>query len=115
MQFHNVPVRPWSKVAIDVFTVLGRDFLVTVDFYSDFWELDELTSTNTSNIILACKSHFARYGVPDELVSDNAPQFISTEFSECQNLGSFLTLHPRLTTVARMAKRKVLLKSLSIY
>ena len=82
MQFHNVPVRPWSKVAIDVFTVLGRDFLVTVDFYSDFWELDELTSTNTSNIILACKSHFARYGVPDELVSDNAPQFTSTEFSE---------------------------------
>ena len=33
-------------MAIDVFTVLGRDFLVTVDFYSDFWELDELTSTN---------------------------------------------------------------------
>ena len=65
MQFHNVPVRPWSKVAIDVFTVLGRGLSCYCRFFtSDFWELDELTSTNTSNIILACKSHFARYGGP---------------------------------------------------
>ena len=44
-------------------------------------------------------------------MSDNAPQFTSTEFSEfSKSLEVFLTLHPRLTTVARMAKRKVLLK-----
>ena len=30
MQFYNVSVRPWSKVALDVFTVSGRDFFVIV-------------------------------------------------------------------------------------
>ena len=118
MQFHNVPVRPCSKVVIDVFTVLGRDFLVTVDFYSDFWELlDEFTSTNTSNIILACKSHFARYGVPDELVSDNnAPQFTSTEFSEFSKSWEFshVTSSPYYSRSNGKAESAVI-KSLSIY
>ena len=44
MQFHNIPERPWSKVAMDVFTLYNRDYLVIVDFYSDFWEVDKLTS-----------------------------------------------------------------------
>ena len=32
------------------------------------------------SIIVACKRHFARYGIPDELLSDNAPHFTSSEF-----------------------------------
>ena len=42
MQFHKIPERPWSKVAMDVFILYNRDYLVIVDFYSDFWEVDEL-------------------------------------------------------------------------
>ena len=80
MQFHKIPERPWSKVAMDVFTLYNCDYLVIVDFYSDFWEVDELNCTNSSRIIVACKQHFARYRIPDELLSDNASHFISSEF-----------------------------------
>ena len=62
MQIHNVPVRPWSKMALDVFVVLERNFLGTLDFYSDFWTLDELSIANPSNIISASERHFVPCG-----------------------------------------------------
>ena len=42
MQTHKIPERPWSKVAADLVTIKGQSYLVTVDYYSDFLEADEL-------------------------------------------------------------------------
>ena len=81
MQFHSLPKRPWSKVALDVFTAFERNYLVTVDYYSDFWEVEELPSTSSFNIISICKRHFARYGIPHEVISDNVAQFTREEFA----------------------------------
>ena len=53
----------------------------TVDHYSDFIELDELDKTLSSTVIKHSKSHFARHGIPEVLLSDNGPQFVSTEFA----------------------------------
>ena len=36
--------------------------------------------TNSKSIINKLKGHFARYGIPDCLVSDNGPQFTSEAF-----------------------------------
>ena len=33
MIFHNIPERPWCKVAVDVFTSYNRDYFVIVDFF----------------------------------------------------------------------------------
>jgi transposase InsO family protein len=81
-----VPDTAWSKVAIDIagpyFTApVGRRFIVTIiDYYSKFPEV-LLTDTTTSlSIIKWLEEVFARYGNPDELVSDNGPQFVSHEF-----------------------------------
>ena len=71
--------RPWQIVGCDLFELDGKDYLVTVDFYSNFWEVDFLSSKHVSTIILALKKHFARYGSPEELVSDCSP-FESAEF-----------------------------------
>ena len=38
-----------------------------------------MKSTESSNIIEALRSVFADYGLPDSLVSDNAPNFVSEE------------------------------------
>lgn len=38
-----------------------------------------LTSTTTSSVINAMKSVFARHGIPSTLVSDDGPQFTSSE------------------------------------
>lgn len=37
---HEVPHRPWEKVAVDLFSLNQKDYLVTVDYYSGYWELD---------------------------------------------------------------------------
>ena len=79
--FYNVPERPWCKVAVKLFTSYNRDYFVVVDFFSDYWELDGLNSATSANIIGICKRHFARNGIPDELVSDNAAVFTSSEFA----------------------------------
>ena len=79
MMLHNIPERSWCKVAVDLFTLYNRDYFVIVDFFSDYWELDELNSATSANIIRICKRYFARYGILNELISDNAAVSTSSE------------------------------------
>ena len=39
-----------------------------------------MPTTTSSKTIETLKSHFARYGLPEKIVSDNGPQFTSDEF-----------------------------------
>ena len=86
---HEVPSRPWEKIATDIFTLDGKDYLVTIDCYSNFWEVDRLPNTKASTTILKLKSHFARYGIPDQVISDNGPQFTSDEFADFSRTWDF--------------------------
>ncbi|XP_028412521.1 uncharacterized protein LOC114535405 [Dendronephthya gigantea] len=82
MKSHEIPVLPWQKVSVDLFHLDGKNYLVTIDHYSDFFELDSLTSTYTRTVIRAMKKNFARFGIPQEWVSDNGPQFDSHEYTQ---------------------------------
>lgn len=42
--------------------------------------MDKLPDTKSSTFILKLKNYFARYGCPDQVVSDNGPPFASKEF-----------------------------------
>ena len=75
-----VPDRPWSRVAVDLFTLGRKDYIIMVDDYSNFFEFNILPQTTTSAIVTSMKSQFARHGIPDEVRSDNGPQFASTNF-----------------------------------
>lgn len=77
---HDVSYRPWSKVGTDLFSWHNKDYMVTVDYYSNFWEVDYLPDTKSSTVIHKLKAHFARQGIPDVLISDNGPQYSSQEF-----------------------------------
>nr|XP_006818475.1 PREDICTED: uncharacterized protein K02A2.6-like [Saccoglossus kowalevskii] len=78
---YEIPSRPWKMVGQDLFTYNKTDYLITVDYYSDYWELDKLDTDTTSSTIVNCtKSHFARHGIPENVISDNGPQFISNEY-----------------------------------
>ena len=77
---HEIPERPWSRVAMDIFSLEGEDHLITVDFYSDFWDVDKLSDMTSETVIDHSKVHFSRYGVPDVVVTDNGGQFDSDEF-----------------------------------
>ena len=80
LQPHPVPDRPWQRVATDLFTFENRNYLALLDCLSNFIELDYLPDTSSLAVIRKLKMHFARHGVTDCLVSDNGPQYISSEF-----------------------------------
>ena len=82
MQSHQIPDRPWSRVAADQFKLHGKDYIVLVDFYSDFIEIKELQENTSSAVIEFLKEQYSRYGIPDTLVTDNGPQFTSQEFRQ---------------------------------
>jgi len=47
----DVPDRPWQKVGIDLLTHKSIDYVITVDYFSNFWEIDKLNHT-TSNAVI---------------------------------------------------------------
>ncbi|CAB3981085.1 Retrovirus-related Pol poly from transposon [Paramuricea clavata] len=85
---HKVPDRPWGKIATDLFEFDGKEYLVTVDYFSIFFEIDRLYCTQAVSVIRKLKAHLARYGIPEELISDQGPQFTSGKFKNfCASYG----------------------------
>ena len=82
MMPHDIPERPWEKVGVDLFSLNNRDYLITVDYCSNFWKVDNLSSTESISVIRKLKAHFARYGIPDVVMSDNGPQFSLERFAK---------------------------------
>ena len=58
--------------------VSRKDFMVVVDYYSIWIEILQLSNTTSAAYIAKLKDIFARFGIPIELVSDNAPQLSSS-------------------------------------
>lgn len=78
----EIPDLPWQHIACDIFENNGHDYLVTVDHYSDFFEIDRLKTKESTEIIRCVKAHMARHGIPERLTSDNGTQFTSTQFQK---------------------------------
>ena len=76
----EVPQYPFQHVGLDIFTFSGMEYLITVDYYSRFFEVDKLAISNSQQVISKLKMHFARYGIPEKITSDNGPQFSSEQF-----------------------------------
>ena len=79
---HDPPHRPWTKVGAELCELDGRTYLVLVDYYSNFIEVDYLKETTSAKVITRCKSQFACHGIPDIFFTDNGPQFPSQIFRE---------------------------------
>ncbi|XP_003739435.1 uncharacterized protein K02A2.6-like [Galendromus occidentalis] len=83
---------PFQIIYQDLFTHSGKQYLVTVDVYSDYFEIDDLgADTTAERLVRATQKHFSRYGAPMELHSDNGPQFTSATFQDF--LASWGTVH----------------------
>lgn len=88
-----------------LFSYNGKEFLITVGCYSNFWEIDLLASTSAPTMVTTLKNHFARYRCPDTPVSDNGPQFTSQEFAYFVKAWQFK--HRTISPGNRKANRKV--------
>ncbi|XP_062511687.1 uncharacterized protein K02A2.6-like [Corticium candelabrum] len=82
-----LPQGPWEDLATDLLGPLptGETLLVTVDYYSRYFEVDILRSTTAQSVINRLNVHFARYGIPRSIRTDNGPQFIASEFTAFLN------------------------------
>ena len=69
---HKIPTRPWSKVATDLFVYNGDNFVVIVDYYSNFIEVERVKSTSSQSVTQVLKTIFGRNGIPD---TDNGPTY----------------------------------------
>lgn len=74
----------------------GHDFLIATDYYSQYWEMAQLPDTKAATVIRFTKSILARHGIPDEIKSDNGPQY-SQEYKKCSQEWNFkhTTVSPR--------------------
>lgn len=75
------PDGPWKRIHVDYAGPFqGSMFIVIVDAHSKWLEVVPMSTTTTEKTLGVLRSMFARYGLPEQLVSDNGPQFTSTEF-----------------------------------
>ena len=86
---HSIPSRPWQITGTDLFWWNNTNYLLVVDYYRNFSEICRLHNTQSSTVIQHTKSIFARYGIPEVVISDNGPQYASQEYEEFTNTRGF--------------------------
>ena len=104
------PDYPWQKVGSDLFKLNGQKYLLlVVDYFSRFLEVTKLSTTTSVAIIHVLKTTFSRYGIPEVLITDNGPQYTSSEMKEFSNRYGFthVTSSPRYPQGNGQAERAV--------
>ena len=77
------PSKPWVRLHLDFAgPFLGKSYLIAVDAYSKWPEIVEMSSTTAAQTITVLRQIFMTHGIPEQLVSDNGPQFTSSEFAD---------------------------------
>ena len=75
---HDIPGLPWQVVETDLFEFGGQTYLLVTDFYSRYFEIELLRQNTAICVINNLKKIFARFGIPEKVVSDNGPQYSNT-------------------------------------
>ena len=77
---HEIPDKPWTKVGMDLFKIQGRTYLIVEDYYSKYFEINNLLKNTSPIVIKKRKVMFTRHRIPKLIISDNGPEFTSIEF-----------------------------------
>ena len=109
LQHHDVPDYPFQVVASDLFELDGSSYLLAVDYYSRWVNVAKLPNTRSVTLIEQFEKWFCDFGIPETLISDNGPQYSSSEFKECmQKLRiNHVTSSPYYAESNGMAERAV--------
>ena len=75
--------RPWQRIYIDFMEpFLQQMFLIVIDSFSKWPEVIVMKSTTAKKTIDELRCLFSRWGIPEQIVSDNSPQFKCDEFKQ---------------------------------
>ena len=103
----KVPLMPWwwpasvgERIHADFAELKGQQFLIVIDAYSKWPEIKPMTRITSQATINQLRTIFSTWGLPRELVTDNGPAFVSSEFADfCQRNGirhvRVTPFHPR--------------------
>ena len=80
MKITDLPDEPWQKVGTDLFHLDGKNYLLVIDYLSNYPEIALLFSMSATCVIKHMKSIFARHGIPQIVYSDNGPSYSCKEF-----------------------------------
>ena len=96
-------------MATDLFQLDGSTYLLAVDYFSRYPEVIELTSTSSKAVISSLKAIFSCHGIPLVLMSDNGPQFDSSDMKQFANTYGFkhITSSPHYPQSNGLAERTV--------
>ena len=75
------PSRPWSRLHLDFAGPFqGKYILITIDAHSKWIEAVCTASTSSLSVIEELRTSFAKFGIPESIVTDNGTCFVSAEF-----------------------------------
>ena len=77
-----LPSLPWQKVGTDLFEWKKSVYLLIIDYYSRWIEVAKLDRPTADSVITHSSSIFARHGIPETVISDNGPQYVSEAYSK---------------------------------
>lgn len=82
------PSRPGARVHIDFAgPFMGGMYMIIIDAHSKWIDVVQMNKITSAATIKVLTNTFASWGIPEQIVSDNGPAFISQEFE------MFMTLH----------------------
>ena len=104
-----LPERPWEYIAVDLCDYKNKTYMVVIDYFSRYIELAHLSSTTSHSTIGKLKEIFARWGIPDKVMSNNGPQFGSLEFMSFTKAYAFshIMINPHHSQGNGLAERAV--------
>ncbi|XP_030831434.1 uncharacterized protein LOC115920236 [Strongylocentrotus purpuratus] len=79
---HDVPSAPWTRLGTDLFMLNRQDYLLVTDYYSKYPIVYKLTDTSSAAVANVMSGIFSLFGPPEEIVSDNGPQFVGKHFKD---------------------------------
>lgn len=93
----------------DFFKLRGDHYLIIMDYYSSVFEVTQGEDTTSGTVIAHLKANMTSYGIVDELVSDNGPQYTNREFKTFEKAYGFIhtTSSLRYPQSNGMAKKAV--------
>lgn len=105
---HAIPERPFEKIGIDLMEFRNVHYLVLIDYYSKWIEIEKVNNKSINEIKQKLKLLFAKFGIPCIIVSDNSP-FNSFEFKSFAKEWDFecVFVSPRYPQSNGMVERAV--------
>ena len=74
--------QPMKRLHIDFAEIEGWEVLVIIDVHSKWIEAVPLRKATAATTVSVLQTFFSNFGLPEELVSDNGPQFTAHTFSD---------------------------------